>query len=125
MRILLDTRILLWCLNDDKKLSKEARRLIENATDVYVSAASYWELAIKIGQGKLDADLVDIRQAAEESGVIEVPVSGEHAQATLMLANHHKDPFDRLIVATAITEPMHLLTADRLVAQYTELARLA
>lgn len=124
MRVLLDTHILLWCLADDKKLSKEARRLIENATDVYVSAASYWELAIKIGLGKLDADLAEIRQAAEQSGFIEVPISGEHALATLKLDNHHKDPFDRLIVATAITEPMRLLTADSLVAQYTELAQL-
>lgn len=124
MRVLLDTHILLWCLSDDKKLSKEARRLIENATDVYVSAASYWELAIKIGLGKLDVDLDEIIQAAEQSGFIEVPVSGAHALATLTLDNHHKDPFDRLIVATAITEPMRLLTADQLVAQYTELATL-
>lgn len=124
MRILLDTPILLWTLADDRKLSKEARRLIQFATDVYVSAASYWELAIKIGLGKLDADLGELRQAAEHSGFIEVPVSGEHAQATLALADFHKDPFDRLIVATAIIEPMRLLTADSLVAKYTELAVL-
>ncbi|GAB2946379.1 type II toxin-antitoxin system VapC family toxin [Aquaspirillum soli] len=124
MRVLLDTHILLWCLADDPKLSNQARRLIENATEVYISAASYWELAIKIGLGKLEVDLLEIRQAAEQSGFIEVPISSEHAIAILGLANHHKDPFDRLIVATAITEPMRLITADKLVAQYTELATL-
>lgn len=124
MRVLLDTHILLWCLADDPKLSNQARRLIENATEVYISAASYWELAIKIGLGKLDVDLLEIRQAAEQSGFMEVPISSEHAIAILGLANHHKDPFDRLIVATAITEPMRLITADKLVAQYTELATL-
>jgi PIN domain nuclease of toxin-antitoxin system len=124
MRVLLDTHILLWCLADDPKLSNQARRLIENATEVYISAASYWELAIKIGLGKLEVDLLEIRQAAEQSGFIEVPITSEHAIAILGLANHHKDPFDRLIVATAITEPMRLITADKLVAQYTELATL-
>lgn len=124
MRVLLDTHILLWCLADDPKLSNQARRLIENATEVYISAASYWELAIKIGLGKLEVDLLEIRQAAEQSGFIDVPISSEHAIAILGLANHHKDPFDRLIVATAITEPMRLITADKLVAQYTELATL-
>lgn len=124
MRVLLDTHILLWCLADDPKLSNQARRLIENATEVYISAASYWELAIKIGLGKLEADLLEIRQAAEQSGFIEVPITSEHAIAILGLANHHKDPFDRLIVATAITEPMRLITTDKLVAQYTELATL-
>ncbi|MBP7970323.1 MAG: type II toxin-antitoxin system VapC family toxin [Aquaspirillum sp.] len=124
MRVLLDTHILLWCLADDPKLSNQARRLIENATEVYISAASYWELAIKIGLGKLEVDLLEIRQAAEQSGFMEVPISSEHAIAILGLANHHKDPFDRLIVATAITEPMRLITADKLVAQYTELATL-
>lgn len=124
MRVLLDTHILLWCLADDPKLSNQARRLIENATEVYISAASYWELAIKIGLGKLEVDLLEIRQAAEQSGFMEVPISSEHAIAILGLASHHKDPFDRLIVATAITEPMRLITADKLVAQYTELATL-
>lgn len=124
MRVLLDTHILLWCLADDPKLSNQARRLIENATEVYISVASYWELAIKIGLGKLEVDLLEIRQAAEQSGFMEVPISSEHAIAILGLANHHKDPFDRLIVATAITEPMRLITADKLVAQYTELATL-
>ena len=124
MRVLLDTHILLWCQADDPKLSNQARRLIENATEVYISAASYWELAIKIGLGKLEVDLLEIRQAAEQSGFIEVPITSEHAIAILGLANHHKDPFDRLIVATAITEPMRLITSDKLVAQYTELATL-
>ncbi|MEX5592837.1 type II toxin-antitoxin system VapC family toxin [Pseudomonas orientalis] len=62
MRVLLDTHILLWALNDDPRLSSKALRLIENAADVYVSAATFWEMAIKVSMGKLDVDLDEIRE---------------------------------------------------------------
>ncbi|MGH8449145.1 type II toxin-antitoxin system VapC family toxin [Pseudomonas sp.] len=124
MRVLLDTHILLWALNDDPKLPNEAQRLIKHAADIYVSAASFWEMAIKAGQGKLDIDLDEIRESCLESGFVELPVTSEHAIAVKDLQHHHKDPFDRLIVATAMLEPMKLLTADSQVAQYTSLAIL-
>jgi len=124
MRVLLDTHVLLWALTDDPKLSSKARRLIENAAESYVSAATFWEMAIKVGLGKLDADLDEIREYCLESGFVELPITSEHAIAVKDLEPHHKDPFDRLIVATAISEPMRLLTADTQIAQYTSLAIL-
>ncbi|SDS92094.1 PIN domain nuclease, a component of toxin-antitoxin system (PIN domain) [Pseudomonas sp. Z003-0.4C(8344-21)] len=124
MRLLLDTHILLWTLSDDAKLSGKARKLIENAADIYISAATFWEMAIKVGLGKLDVDLDDIRQHCLDSGFIELPVTTEHAIAVKDLEHHHRDPFDRIIVATAMTEPMRLLTADPLVARYSDLVVL-
>ncbi len=124
MRVLLDTHILLWALRDDPRLSNKARKLIENAAEIYVSAATFWEMAIKVGLGKLDVDLDEIREYCLESGFVELPITSEHAIAVKDLELHHKDPFDRLIVATAISEPMKLLTVDTQVAQYTSLAIL-
>jgi len=124
MRILLDTHVLLWTLADDPHLSKDARKIIEAATEIYVSSASYWEIAIKAGLGKLPVNLPEIRLAAQSSGFNELPISGEHTEALLKLADHHRDPFDRMLVAQAISEPMRLLTADAQVAKYTELATL-
>ncbi|NUT76011.1 type II toxin-antitoxin system VapC family toxin [Pseudomonas sp. C1C7] len=124
MRVLLDTHVLLWALADDQKLSDKARMLINNAAEIYVSAASFWEIAIKVGLGKLSVDLEEIRQYCLESGFIELPVSSEHAIAVKDLEPHHRDPFDRLIVATAMTEPMKLLTSDTIMTRYTPLAIL-
>lgn len=124
MRVLLDTHVLLWTLTDSPKLSGKARRLIEDASEVYISAATFWELSIKISLGKLDVDLDAIRDYCRESGFIELPVAVEHAMATRELEHHHRDPFDRILVATAITEPMKLLTADPVVSKYTSLATL-
>ena len=125
MRILLDTHILLWALTDDPKLFPKAKKLIETATEVYISAATFWEMSIKIGLGKLTAVLAEIREYCRDSGFIELPVSVEHAIAVKDLEHHHRDPFDRLIVAAAITEPMKLITSDAMVAKYTSLAVLA
>lgn len=124
MRVLLDTHILLWVLTDDAKLSSKARKLIENAAEIYISAATFWEMAIKVGLGKLTVDLNEIRESCLDSGFVELPITSEHAIAVKDLEHHHKDPFDRLIIATAMSEPMKLLTADPQVAQYTSLAIL-
>ncbi|MBD9440197.1 type II toxin-antitoxin system VapC family toxin [Pseudomonas sp. PDM04] len=124
MRVLLDTHVLLWALADDPKLSGKARTLIDNAAEIYVSAATFWEMAIKVGLGKLSVDLEEIRQYCIESGFIELPVSAEHAIAVKDLEPHHRDPFDRIIVATAMSEPMKLMTADPIMARYTSLAIL-
>lgn len=124
MRILLDTHILLWALIDDPRLSPKARKMIDTATEIYVSAATFWEMSIRVGLGKLNADLDEIREYCRESGFIELPIAVEHAIAVKDLEHHHRDPFDRLIVATAMTEPMKLLTSDPMVARYSSLAVL-
>ncbi len=121
MRILLDTHVLLWTLAGSDRIKSVSELILADDTEVYVSAASWWELAIKIGLGKLPANLLELRAASVESGFIELPVAGRHTEALLQLSPLHRDPFDRLLVAQAITEPMRLLTADSMLAKYSEL----
>jgi PIN domain nuclease of toxin-antitoxin system len=121
MRILLDSHILLWVLAGSKRVESVKSIIMSNDNDVYVSAATWWELAIKIGLGKLDYELSELRAAAKESGFIELPITGDHTQALQQLPPVHKDPFDRLLVCQAIVEPMKLLTADSKLAPYSEL----
>lgn len=121
MRILLDTHVVLWTLAGSTRIEPVRDVILSPDSHIYVSAASWWELAIKIGIGKLQAELAELRQAAKDSGFIELPVTGEHTEALLQLAPIHKDPFDRLLVAQAITEPMKLITADDKLASYSEL----
>ena len=121
MRLLLDTHVLLWVLTDDRKLTKAARRMIDDAGEIFVSTASYWEIAVKVSAGKLAVDLEMICDSTDRIGIMEIPVGRDHVTTTLSLPMHHKDPFDRLIVATAMTEPMRLLTADRGLAVYSSL----
>lgn len=111
-------------LTDDPRPSSKARKLIEQAADIYINAATFWEMAIKVGLGKLTVDLDEIRESCLESGFVERPITSEHAIAVKDLEHHHKAPFDRLIVATAMSEPMKLLTADPQLAHYTPLAIL-
>jgi PIN domain nuclease of toxin-antitoxin system len=124
MRILLDTHIYLWWLEDHIKLSLKARELIQSADEVYISSASIWEGAIKISIGKLDADLASLAQQISLNGFIELPISAKHAAHLAQLPNHHRDPFDRMLVAQAVTEPLRLLSSDTQVAQYSELVDL-
>jgi PIN domain nuclease of toxin-antitoxin system len=123
MRVLLDTHIALWALAEPARLDRSITDLIlADETDAYVSAASWWEVAIKIGLGKLPADLVRLRTAAsQDAGFIDLPVHGYHTEVLLDLAPIHKDPFDRLLIAQAIAEPMKLLTADSQLAQYSSI----
>ena len=84
-----------------------------------VRCLTSFSLAIKVGLGKLDVDLEEMREYCLESGFLELPITSEHAIAVKNLDHHHKDPFDRLIVATAMNEPIKLLTADLRLTQYT------
>lgn len=125
MRILLDTHVFIWAVTDDPRLTPAARGLIEAADSVYVSAASIWEIAIKSTLGKIDADAGEMAQAIRQSGFVELPVSTAHAAqvASLPLSNSHKDPFDRLLVAQSMIEPLVLLSADTKVLAYGGLVR--
>lgn len=124
MRLLLDTHIFLWAVAGSPLLKPATRRLIESADEVFVSAASLWEIAIKAGLGKIDADPDELVSAIERSGFTELPVRASHAAGVARLAMHHNDPFDRLLVAQAVAEPLRLLTADVALAQYSELVVL-
>lgn len=121
MRLLLDTHALLWLMNDDPRLNSRARGLIDSASEVYVSSASVWEIAIKARIGKIEEDPEEVVERIEQAGLRELPVSARHAVAAGKLPLLHRDPFDRLLVAQAITEPMRLLTADAQLAAYSEL----
>lgn len=121
MRILLDTHIFLWYTNSDRKLTEEVRSMIQNAVEVYVSSASIWEATIKAKLGKLDVKIDDLVKAIPSSGFIELSITVEHAAATTRLSNLHRDPFDRILLAQAITEPLTFLTADELLKDYSKL----
>jgi len=121
MKLLLDTHLLLWAAGEPKRLSKEARTLIDNPdNELLFSAASLWEVAIKRGLGredfKVDARL--LRRGLLDNGYSELPIISDHVVATESLPPIHKDPFDRVLVAQATVEGVTLLTIDSLVAQY-------
>lgn len=121
MRLLLDTHVFLWSVADSPELPKNAKDAIRGADEVFVSAASLWEIAIKVGLGKLKANPHELVRAISASGFTELPITALHAAQVETLPEHHKDPFDRLLVAQALTEPMHLLTADAQLKVYTDL----
>jgi len=121
MRLLLDTQIFLWSVTDDRKLTKAARKLILDADDVFVSSASIWEASIKAGLGKLDVDVNLLVSEIEASGFSELPVRAVHAAMVRDLPDIHRDPFDRLLVAQALSEPLRLVTSDGHLSRYTDL----
>ena len=121
MRILLDTHLLLWAMAASRKLPREVKsQLLDPHNDVYYSAASLWEIAIKSGLQRTDfrIDIDALMKALEASGFIELPISAAHAASVAKLPPIHKDPFDRLLVAQSMAEPLTLLTNDRELAGY-------
>lgn len=124
MRLLLDTHVFLWCVKDDRRLTSAARAILSDATEIYVSSASIWEAAIKAKLGKLEVSVDALVSAIADSGFLELPVTARHAAATGRLPDVHHDPFDRLLIAQAITEPLRFLTADDLLGQYSDLVEL-
>jgi PIN domain nuclease of toxin-antitoxin system len=121
MRLLLDTHIYLWVVMDSARLTAAARSAIESAEQTFVSAASIWEIGIKARLGKIEADPDQLVSAIESSGFVELPVRAVHTAAAARLPQHHNDPFDRLLVAQAVSEPLRLLTADAVLTRYGEL----
>lgn len=121
MRLLLDTHVFLWAAADSPLLKAKARHLIEQADEVHVSAASIWEVAIKARLGKIQANASELAEAIDISGFRQLPVSAAHAAGVANLEFHHNDPFDRLLVAQAIAEPLRLVTADAILAKYSDL----
>jgi PIN domain nuclease of toxin-antitoxin system len=121
MRILIDTQIFIWAVIDSDHLSEHARQIMLDATEVFVSSASIWEIAIKAKLGKLEGDPHAFAAAIVESGFRELVISARHACRVYELPLYHRDPFDRLLVAQALSEPFRFLTADKQLAQYSEL----
>lgn len=109
--LLLDTEVLIWWDANDRRLGRHARALIRDADDVYVSAASAWEIAIKVALGKLRTTRLP-SAAAADAEFRTLPVTFEHAEALLALPAHHRDPFDRLLVTTARVERLTVVSSD-------------
>ena len=121
MRLLLDTQIALWALTGSKRLGKTAGDMIEDpANEVFVSTATVWEIAIKHALGRGDMPVSGTRAAAlfALAGFRELPVSWRHAAAVEGLPNIHADPFDRILLAQSMCEPMRLLSRDATVVRY-------
>jgi PIN domain nuclease of toxin-antitoxin system len=122
MRILLDTQCWLWMLASPERLSRRAKKLIQlPGTEVYLSAASAWEIAIKYGLGKLQlpADPTEyVTSRLASSGVLPLPIRHAHALHVARLPPHHRDPFDRLLIAQAQIERLTLMSADRQMKPY-------
>ncbi|MGB5744694.1 MAG: type II toxin-antitoxin system VapC family toxin [Sedimenticolaceae bacterium] len=117
-RLLLDTQVFLWWLADHPRLGAEARVVIRDpANEVYVSAATGWETAIKRQLGKLQAP-DDLDAAVEAEGFTHLPISFFHAEQAGLLPGHHHDPFDRILVAQAQAEGLVIVTADPKLALY-------
>ncbi|WP_343712455.1 type II toxin-antitoxin system VapC family toxin [Inquilinus sp.] len=116
--VLLDTHAFLWWLTDDSALGPAAREVIgEPRNRIFVSAATTWEIAIKRQIGKLTAP-VDIEAAVEEKGFAKLPISLFHGQQAGSLPPHHRDPFDRMLIAQAQAEGLELMTIDPVFRQY-------
>ena len=127
MRLLLDTHVLLWALGNPGRLDAAARAMLEDTgNEVFFSAASIWEIAIKARLGRADFDHgpEEITREARAAGFVELPVFCDAAILVETLPSHHRDPFDRLLVAQAMAGPSRLLTADPLLKQYSELVLL-
>jgi PIN domain nuclease of toxin-antitoxin system len=121
MRLLVDTQIVYWAYYEPERLPSAAARHLHGADAVYVSAASIWEIAIKVKLGKLKADPQRLVQRIESAGMRELPVYSRHTVLVADLPILHTDPFDRLLIAQAMSEPLHLLTSDSRMRQYSEL----
>ncbi len=120
-RYLLDTHTAIWYFNGDNALSKTAKEtILPLSNQIYLSIISAWEIAIKLSIGKLDIDgsTADFINDAESSGFIFLPIKPSHLTVLESLPMIHRDPFDRLLIATALDEQMSFISADKNIAQY-------
>lgn len=119
MKFLLDTHALLWWLSDDDQLGRQARELVEDpGNDVLISIVSLWEIAVKTRVGKLEADIKEITDAVQQGGFTLLDIGITHLLTLAGLPMHHRDPFDHLLIAQAITEDATFISEDRHTARY-------
>ena len=119
MRLLLDTNIAIRLRQGERQIDGKTRRIIERAAAVYVSTASIWEIAIKASVRKLAVDIGSLEAGLLEAGIEPLPITWTHARKAYDIATAHADPFDRLLLAQAVCEPLHLLTSDGRLAQFS------
>jgi PIN domain nuclease of toxin-antitoxin system len=120
VKFLLDTHALLWWLADDDQLGVKAREAVADpANDVLISMASLWEIAVKVRVGKLQADIEEIINAVQREGFTVLDVGLAHLVTLAGLPMHHRDPFDHLLIAQAMTEDATFMSEDKNVARYS------
>lgn len=115
MRVLLDTHVLLWWFKNDSRISsRAASSLSDQKNTILISAAAAWEIAIKVRLGKMEVGplVPDLNRYLQEEGFLELPVNIMHAMRVGSLPLHHRDPFDRLLIAQAQVENIPIMTAD-------------
>nr|WTB33293.1 type II toxin-antitoxin system VapC family toxin [Streptomyces sp. NBC_00830] len=117
MRLLLDTHVILWWLDDSSELSGEVKDLLDTEPSVYVSAVSAWEIAIKQSLDKLDGP-EDLAERVRDSQFTPLPITAGHGVRAGRLPAHHRDPFDRILIAQAQTEGMTIVTRDKWIPHY-------
>ena len=121
MQFLLDTNILLWYFWGADRVNSIKAIVTSEEADIFVSAVSFWEIMIKLKTGKLTVDVEQLRLFAKSNAFFELPITGDYIKTYLELPQLHKDPFDRMLLAQAITHPMRLITSDSLLAEYSSL----
>jgi PIN domain nuclease of toxin-antitoxin system len=117
VKLLLDTHAVVWFLEGSDKLRSEARGAIETADRVYVSSATIWEMSVKVARGRLVAPS-DFPDRLLDQGMLQLALEWEHARVAGGLPLHHRDPFDRMLVAQAIVERLTIVTRDEAIARY-------
>lgn len=117
MRLLLDTHVVLWELGGSRRVSRAAQEAIEQATELLFSVVSFAEIGVKAAVGKLSVP-PELREHVLRSGVRVLRLDADHGLAVADLPMHHRDPFDRLLVAQARSEQLTIVTADRRIADY-------
>jgi PIN domain nuclease of toxin-antitoxin system len=118
---LLDTNMIIWLSNNNQRINQVKELIFSKETQIFVSAVSWWEIAIKIRIGKLPASLNKLHSLAEEHDFFELPLNSRHADTLADLPRIHNDPFDHMLLAQAITEPMRFITGDATLADYSSL----
>lgn len=126
MKLLLDTHFAFWWQTGSPRVTEEVRNVVETADEVFVSSVSLWELTIKAGLGKIRIELSDFAEQVESMGFAWLRIENVHILklAVLPTFDDHRDPFDRLLVAQSMSEPLILLTADGKLARYGSTVRV-
>ncbi|MGW1185299.1 type II toxin-antitoxin system VapC family toxin [Streptomyces drozdowiczii] len=117
MKMLLDTYVVLWWLDDSPELAEEVKHLLDTEPSVFVSAVTPWEISIKQSLGKLHGP-ADLAERVRDSQFTSLPITAGHGVRAGRLPEHHRDPFDRILIAQAQTEGMTILTRDKWIPSY-------
>jgi len=121
IKFLLDTNVLLWYFWGSDRVDSIKELIASEEVNVFISVVSLWEILIKVRTGKLNVDLDELRSFMKEYAFSELPITGDYIKAYLELPNLHRDPFDHMLLAQAVTCPMRLITGDSQLAAYSSL----